>query len=122
MILGLHFVIEVEEADEEVLNDLEYLREVFLDCARLMETTVVDESWVRFSPQGVSGVVVIAESHLAIHTFPEHKYASVDIYTCNLKKDIDFVPEFIRERLKSKRVRHSLIMRGPSPKKENESI
>ena len=53
-----------------------------LDAAKKAHATIVDDKFHHFSPFGVSGVVVIAESHLAIHTWPEYRYAAVDVFTC----------------------------------------
>ncbi len=53
-----------------------------IDAAKKAHATIVDDKFHHFSPFGVSGVVVIAESHLAIHTWPEYRYAAVDVFTC----------------------------------------
>lgn len=58
-----------------------------LEAACGCGATVLEDSFHYFSPQGVSGVVVIAESHIAIHTWPEHEYAAVDIFTCGTTVD-----------------------------------
>ena len=68
--------------DREVLDDLGFLKGAMLEAAVECGATVLGESFHPFNPQGVSGVVVIAESHLSIHTWPEYGYAAVDIFTC----------------------------------------
>lgn len=80
--LGRHLLLELEDCNEGILNDLEGLREAMLTAAIDSGATVMGESFHRFSPQGVSGVVIIAESHLTIHTWPEYAYAAADIFTC----------------------------------------
>jgi S-adenosylmethionine decarboxylase len=72
----------MQDCDRELLNDLDFVREAMLTAARDCGATVMGESFHRFSPQGVSGVVVIAESHLSIHSWPEFDYAAADIFTC----------------------------------------
>ena len=74
--------------------------------------TVLGESFHHFSPQGVSGVVVIAESHLSIHTWPEYGYAAVDIFTCGTSVEPEKAAEVLIEKLGAKN--HSLmeIQRG----------
>ena len=74
--------MELEDCDEEVLNDFETLKETMLVAATEAGATIMGESFHRFSPHGISGVVVIAESHLFIHTWPEYGYAAADIFTC----------------------------------------
>ncbi len=80
--LGRHFLIELYRCDRSVLDDLERLSVHLLEAARRMGATIVGHRFHRFSPQGVSGVVIIAESHLALHTWPEHGYAALDLFTC----------------------------------------
>jgi S-adenosylmethionine decarboxylase proenzyme len=58
-----------------------------LEAASYSGATVLGSSFHYFTPQGVSGVIVIAESHLAIHTWPEYEYAAVDIFTCGVVVD-----------------------------------
>jgi len=80
--LGKHLLLELKDCDREVLNDLSFLQGMLPEVAREAGATVLGESFHQFSPQGVSGVVIIAESHLFIHTWPECGYAAVDIFTC----------------------------------------
>ena len=80
--LGKHLLLELKDCDKEVINDLSFLKGALLKAADEIGATVLGESFHQFSPQGVSGVVVIAESHLFIHTWPEYGYAAVDIFTC----------------------------------------
>ena len=80
--LGTHLLLELWEIDQQRLNDADWVRDTLLKAARQANTTVVSQTFHRFAPQGVSGVVVIAESHISIHTWPELGYAAVDIFTC----------------------------------------
>jgi len=80
--LGKHLLLELKDCDKEVLNDLGFLKGTLLAAASEAGATVLGESFHQFNPHGVSGVVIIAESHLFIHTWPEHSYAAVDIFTC----------------------------------------
>ena len=80
--LGKHLLLELKNCDKGVLNDLDFLRDALLKAANACGATILGESFHQFTPQGVSGVVIIAESHLIIHTWPEYGYAAVDIFTC----------------------------------------
>ena len=80
--LGKHLLLELKDCDKEVLDDLSFLKGILLAAAGEAGAMVLGESFHQFSPQGVSGVVMIAESHLVIHTWPEYGYAAVDIFTC----------------------------------------
>jgi len=80
--LGRHLLLELKNCNDGVLNDLGFLKSALLTVAVESGATVLGESFHTFNPQGVSGVVIIAESHISIHTWPEHDYAAVDIFTC----------------------------------------
>ena len=80
--LGKHLLLELKDCNREALNDIDFLRDTMLAAANECGATVLGESFHQFSPQGVSGTVVIAESHLFIHTWPEYGYAAADIFTC----------------------------------------
>jgi len=80
--LGRHLLMELKDCNGEVLDDVDALKDALLTAADEAGATVLDESFHRFSPHGISGVVIIAESHLFIHTWPEYSYAAADIFTC----------------------------------------
>lgn len=80
--LGHQLMVEYHGCAPELLNDVEHVRRSMVQAAKATGATVVGELFHHFSPHGVSGVVVIAESHLAIHTWPEYGYAAVDLFTC----------------------------------------
>ena len=80
--LGKHLLLELKDCDREVLNNLGFLKGILSAAATEAGATVLGESFHKFNPHGVSGVVIIAESHLFIHTWPECGYAAVDVFTC----------------------------------------
>ena len=80
--LGRHLITEFYHCDSAVLDDLESVRAAMLAAGEAVGVTLVGERFHRYAPQGVSGVLLIAESHLSVHTWPEARYAAVDIYTC----------------------------------------
>jgi S-adenosylmethionine decarboxylase len=105
--LGRHLLVELHDCNKEALNDLGFLRKVMLDAAIDCGAVVLGDSFHRFSPQGVSGVVVIAESHLSIHTWPEYGYAAVDVFTCGTTVRPEKAAEVLVEKLGSRN--HSLV-------------
>ena len=105
--LGRHLLLELKICNEEVLDDLDFIKDCLTEAAVQCGATVVGESFYHFSPYGVSGVVNIAESHIAIHTWPEHQYAAVDVFTCGEDVDPEKAASFITERLGAQS--HSLI-------------
>jgi len=80
--LGTQILLELKECNRDILNDMSYIREAMLGAAREVGATVLGETFHKFAPQGVTGLVSIAESHLCIHTWPEYGYAAVDVFTC----------------------------------------
>ncbi len=67
--LGTHLILDLKECDPELLDDLEFVKETMMEAARSVGATIVGESFHKFDPIGVTGVVAIAESHLCIHTW-----------------------------------------------------
>jgi S-adenosylmethionine decarboxylase len=110
--LGRHLLVELNDCNREVLNDLDLLREAMLTAAIQSGAVVLGDSFHRFSPQGVSGVVVIAESHLSVHTWPEYGYAAVDVFTCGTTVNPRTAAEVLIERLESKNHSMTEIERG----------
>ena len=100
--LGRHLLLELRECNIAVLDDLEYLENALVSAAKEAGATVIDESFHQFAPQGVSGVVLIAESHLSLHTWPEHAYAAVDIFTCGTTVKIEVAADLLIKKLGSR--------------------
>ncbi len=94
--LGIHYIIELYGCEPKKLDDLETIALTLKNSADIAGATIIGSKFHKFSPQGVSGVVVISESHLSIHTWPELGYAALDLYTCNLKMDITKAIEHIK--------------------------
>jgi S-adenosylmethionine decarboxylase len=80
--LGRHVIAELDGCDAAVISEPELVRKHLVDAARRAGATVISEQTFEFKNGGVSGFVLLAESHISIHTRPEHDYAAIDIYTC----------------------------------------
>lgn len=80
--LGRHILVELYDMPADILDDVHLVEKGMIMAAELAGATIIQHTFHHFSPLGVSGVVVIQESHLAIHTWPEMGYAAVDIFTC----------------------------------------
>ncbi len=105
--LGKHLLLELNGCNKEVLNDVGFLKGALLAAATECGATVLGESFHQFNPHGVSGVVIIAESHLLIHTWPEYGYAAADIFTCGNSVQPEKAAEILIEKLGAKN--HSII-------------
>ena len=97
--LGTQWTAELYGCDHAMLDDVEGIRELMLAAATVANATIVGSQFHRFSPYGVSGVVVIAESHIAIHTWPEHGYAALDVFSCGLTLHTDAAFRFLADKL-----------------------
>ena|SRR5271157_4661859 len=82
MALGAHYLAEFHHCDRGKINDLAFLERVMIEATKLSGANILTHFFHQFNPQGISGVIVIAESHFAIHTWPEHGYAAVDLFSC----------------------------------------
>ena len=100
--LGLHLLLELNECNPKLLNDIDFIRQALLSTAHEVGATVVGESFHRFSPQGVTGILAIAESHISIHTWPELEYAAADIFACGSSFRPREAAEILVERLQSR--------------------
>jgi S-adenosylmethionine decarboxylase len=109
--IGRHLIAEYYDCRRETLDDVSTVRQAMLDAAIAIGATVLGENFHQFDPHGVSGTVVIAESHLSVHTWPENGYVAVDIYTCGgLDPRIGF--KLLAERLGAVSCRVQEIVRG----------
>ena len=111
--LGTHLLLELEGCKLELLDDLDYIRDSMVSAATETGATIVGQTFHKFSPTGVTGVVAIAESHLCIHTWPERRYAAADIFTCGTGFDPASAAELIIEKLSCERPTIREVSRGP---------
>ena len=109
--LGRHFLAEFYKCSFETLNDKNKIADIMTRAVEISNATIIKPFFHKFSPQGVSGIIVIAESHLAIHTWPEFSFASIDLFSCG---DFDFTEalKFIRDKLGSEKYSIISIKRG----------
>ena len=110
--LGRHLILEFYGVSPGILDGIDKVREALLAAAREAGATIKGDFFHKFTPQGVSGVVIIAESHISIHTWPELEYAAVDIFTCGEKADPWKAYRFLMEVFKPKATRVLELDRG----------
>ncbi len=110
--LGRHMLLELYVCPRNILDSIPVIEKILLDVVDRIKATFVSKSFHHFSPHGVSGVVVIAESHLTIHTWPEHGYAAIDVFTCDEKIDYALVEKLIVEKFEAKKHQQQTLKRG----------
>lgn len=124
--LGVHTIIEFYGCDREVLANSKKVEEIFREASKVSKATILKATFHHFDPikpvqdnplgtsnvQGVSGVVIIAESHFSVHTWPEYGYAAIDFFSCSPRVDIDNAIEYLRKNLKPRYLTRLDLRRG----------
>lgn len=119
--LGRHILVEYYNCDKDLLKDHKIIEEYMREAAIRSKATIVTSCFHRFNPWGVSGAVIIQESHLTIHTWPEYGYASVDLYTCGDTINPWDAFDYLEDVLKAERSESTEIARGMVEKIRNYS-
>ncbi|HLO03757.1 MAG TPA: adenosylmethionine decarboxylase [Symbiobacteriaceae bacterium] len=109
---GRHVTMDLREVAFDKLNDLDYLKAVMTEAIKRAGATIVGESFVKFEPQGVTGVLVLSESHFSIHTYPEVGFIAVDCYTCGTTVDPEVACEYFADQLGGRTVGYKVLRRG----------
>lgn len=110
--LGRHILVEFYNCDKNILNDHALIEKYMNEAATKANATIVQSVFHLFNPWGVSGAVVIQESHLTIHTWPEYGYAAVDLFTCGDSVDPWIAFDYLQEVLKSEKSETTEVPRG----------
>ena len=110
--LGKHLLLEYYDCDPSSINDVSVVEKNMNDAAEACGATIIKSVFHGFNPIGVSGVVVISESHLAIHTWPEYGFAAVDIFTCGDTVDPHVAHALLKERFGAQKVKIMEVKRG----------
>ena len=110
--LGRHMLADLHGCDLEIISSQSQMRELLLEAARISGATIVTDVFHTFNPHGVSGVVVIAESHIAVHTWPEHLCVSLDFFSCSDKMNIHAALNYLSTSLKCRSSDLRIMDRG----------
>jgi S-adenosylmethionine decarboxylase len=110
--LGRHLLLELFDCDLDAINNLEAVKGALVEAAKRAQATIVDVVFHEFNPFGISGVVVIAESHLSIHTWPEYRYAAVDIFSCGDVLNPEVAANYLVEAFSAERTSVVELQRG----------
>jgi len=110
--VGSQVVLDLYECRTEHLDDIDWVRTTLMNAARAAGATIVDTVFHQFAPWGISGVVVIAESHLAIHIWPEMRYVAIDVFTCGESVRMDVASALLARAFRAKRSVQRHFTRG----------
>ena len=119
--LGSHILIELFGCNQASLEQEKTVGTAMRDAAIASEATVVTDSFHEFKPYGVSGAVIIQESHYTIHTWPEHGYAAVDLFYCGGTIYVERAIEILKQRFEADRMKFLVVRRGLQSEVESNS-
>ena len=114
--LGRHVLIEFYGCPAEIIEQNKLIEQFMNEAADYSGATIVESCFHHFNPYGVSGAVIIAESHLTIHTWPEYGFASVDVYTCGDSVSPWKAAEYLEQKLQAKKTESFEVPRGMADK------
>jgi S-adenosylmethionine decarboxylase len=100
------------DCDREIINNQELVETIMIEAVKISGATLVKTVFHKFSPHGITGIAVVAESHFAIHTWPEYGYCAVDIFTCGELIDNALAIEYFKNKLLAKNVSILEMQRG----------
>lgn len=110
--LGSHLILELYDCPAQILDDPRQVSQVMSQAVQVSGATMIKPFFHQFAPQGVSGVIIISESHFSIHTWPEYGYAAVDIFTCGDVIDMDAATEHLRRGFQAGGIQKMMLSRG----------
>ena len=116
MTFGDHYLVDLYGCDPAIIGDAQPTEEALMKAARRCGATVIEFHFHQFSPQGVSGMILIAESHLSVHTWPENGFVAVDIFTCGEDMKPEIAVNVLEEAFDADRVDVMYVTRGDLPK------
>lgn len=111
-VLGVHYIAELCECSADLLNNSEFISTSLRQAVEHANATLIEEVKYEFTPQGITAVCLLSESHISIHTWPEKGYAAVDIFTCGDHTMPGDACEFMANALESKQSKITVIKRG----------
>ncbi len=109
---GRHIIVDLWGVDFTVLNNVDYLEKIMIEAAEKSHATVLSVSCKKFDPFGCTILVLLSESHLSIHTYPEKGFAAIDCYTCGRNKDPKLAVNHLIGLLKPKQAFTKTLIRG----------
>ncbi len=109
-IYGHHYLVELLGCDPSRIQQVSTVEHVFLEAARISGATIVEHFFKQYEPEGVTGIILISESHFAIHTWPEDGFVALDIFTCGTM-DSQAAIDFLKQEFGAQDVRQRLVER-----------
>ena len=116
MTFGDHYLVDLYGCDAEIIGAAQPTEVALMEAAQRCGATIIEFHFHQFSPQGVSGMILIAESHLSVHTWPENGFVAVDIFTCGEDMKPEIAVKVLEDAFGADRVDVMYVTRGDLPK------
>lgn len=114
---GRHLILDLYDCDAQLLDDYTGLQQLMETALQMSNATILRIIGEKFKPQGVTLLALLAESHASIHTWPELKYAAIDLYTCGDKTNTQKAAEFLKKKLRAEITEQKELIRSSTPNK-----
>jgi S-adenosylmethionine decarboxylase len=111
--IGTHCIVELYGCPRELLNDESFVQDALREATSFGLATLMGAVSQKFHPQGVTALALLAESHISIHTWPEHGYAAADIFTCGDRANPQRAADFLIRKFRADRHSLTKLVRGP---------
>lgn len=111
MFIGIHATWDVYNCNAEKLSYVPYIKESLHTITATLNLEELNEAFKQFEPIGVTGFILLAESHISIHTWPEHNYAAVDVFSCK-EFDANVVTALLKKLFESNKIELNKLNRG----------
>lgn len=111
-VLGKLSIVDLTGCDRALIDDLEHVQKELTEASIHCGATIVKATFHAFAPQGITGILAISESHISIHTWPEHDFATVDVFCCNGSINVDLLSKMLKTSFKAKEIHIRSIDRG----------
>ncbi|MEM2883639.1 MAG: adenosylmethionine decarboxylase [Nitrososphaerales archaeon] len=118
--MGIHVIAEFFGVEPWKISRVDTLRELIDKIVLESGLKPITSSYHQFEPQGVSGFYLLRESHFSIHTWPEFRYAAVDVFSCGVEETAFKAVELLKKDLKPKKIVKKIIRRGPVGKVKDD--
>jgi S-adenosylmethionine decarboxylase len=110
--LGKHIIADFWGVNASLLDDILFMESLTRIAAKKCGATIISTSSHKFQPHGCTVLILLSESHISAHCYPEFGYASLDIYTCGNKADPQIAINFLRDALEPKFIKQHVLTRG----------
>ena len=112
--VGFQILADLYGVDSEIIARADSIYPIIEEAVRVSNLTKISSDYFQFQPRGASGVVLLAESHLSFHTWPEHGLVTLDVYTCGDPKGAEVALDYIVDQLKPDTMDCKRLRRGVS--------